>query len=187
MSSSNLNIEPRYFIIGQININSTTTKFDESKPLKQYLKQYIFIQINGNDRAGSILVYVRKDIWSKLIKTNLPNPEDFFLELNLRKRKWVISYSYNPHNQTVFSHTEIMGKAVVSLSSKFENFLIIGDFTAQTSDTFVKDLYDFYSFKHLIKKTTCYENPINAKCIISCNAVSKTLLLLIQDCWIFIS
>ena len=56
-------------------------------------------------------------------------------------------------------------KAVDSLYSKFENFLIIVDFIAQTSDTSVKDFCNIYSFKHLIKEPTCYKNPINPKCI----------------------
>ena len=55
---------------------------------------------------------------------------------------------------------ESMGKAVDSLSSKYENFLIIGDFKTQASDTSVKDFCDIYSFKHLIKELTCYKIPI---------------------------
>ena len=58
-----------------------------------------------------------------------------------------------------------MGKAVDSLSSKYEKFLIIGDFNAQANDTSVKDFCDIYSFKHLTNKLTCYKNPINPKCI----------------------
>ena len=55
---------------------------------------------------------------------------------------------------------ESMGKAVDSLSSKYENFLIIGDINAQTRDTSVKDFCDIYSFQHLIKEPTCYKNLI---------------------------
>ena len=108
--------------------------------------------------------HVREDLPSKLITANFPNA-GFFLEINLRKMKWVISCSYNPHNQPVFSHMESKGKAVDSLPSKYENFLIIGDFNAQGNDTSVKDFYDIYSFKHLTKESTCYKNPINPKCI----------------------
>ena len=58
-----------------------------------------------------------------------------------------------------------MGKAVDSLSSKYENELIIGDFNARASDISVKDFFDIYSFKHLIKEPTCSKNPINPKSI----------------------
>ena len=53
-----------------------------------------------------------------------------------------------------------MGKVFDSLSSKYKNFLIIEDFHAQASY-----FCDIYSFKHLIKEPTCYEYPINPKCI----------------------
>ena len=88
---------------------------------------------------------------SKLIKANLPNAEGFFLEINLTKKKWVISSSYNPHNQTIFSHIENMGQAVDSFFSKHEKCSIIGDFNARRSDTSVKDFCGIYSFKHLKK------------------------------------
>ena len=60
---------------------------------------------------------------------------------------------------------ESMGKAVDSLSSKYENFLIIGDFNAQASDTSVKGFCDVHKFKHLIKEPTSYKNPNNPKFI----------------------
>ena len=60
---------------------------------------------------------------------------------------------------------ESMSNAAESLSSKYENFFIIGDFKAQATDTSVKDFCAIYSFKHLIKETTYYKTPINPKCI----------------------
>ena len=133
-------------IIDEININSLRTKFDDlvkgvrgntdtvmtsetkldaSFPMSQFLiKSYVFpYRLDRNGKGGGILVYVREGIPSKLITANLPNVAGFFLEINLRKKKLVISCSYNPHNQTKFlhgqgSHMESMGKAVDSLSSK---------------------------------------------------------------------
>ena len=203
LSSSNLNVEPRYFgdelkslrinnirrvIIGQININSIRSKFDDlvrgvrgnidilmisetkldasfhaSFPTSQFLIHGYTspCRLDWNSKGGGILVYVWEDIPSELITANFPNTEDFFLEINLGKKKWVISCSYNPHNQTTFSHMESMSRAVHSLSSKYENFLIIADFNAQASNNSVKDFCDFYSFKHLIKEPTCYKFPNN--------------------------
>ena len=53
----------------------------------------------------------------------------FFLEINLRKKKWVISWSYNPHNKIIFSHIEstsrsshpevFLEKGVLKIYSKF--------------------------------------------------------------------
>ena len=59
-----------------------------------------------------------------------------------------------------------MDKAIDSLSSKYGNFFLIGDFNAQARDTSsVKDFCDIYGFEHLINKPTCCKNYINPKCI----------------------
>ena len=115
------------------------TKLDANFPTSQfcvngYTSPY---RLDRNNKGGGILSYVRKGIPSKLIKANFPNAEGFFSEINLTKKKWVISCSYNSHNETIFPHMESMGKAADSLSSKYENFLITVDFNAQASDSFV--------------------------------------------------
>ena len=43
--------------------------------------------------------------------------------------------------------------------------VITGDFNVRVSDTSGKDFCDIYSFKHLIKESTCYKNLIDPKCI----------------------
>ena len=58
-----------------------------------------------------------------------------------------------------------MGKTIDSLSSRYENFLLIGDFNFEVSDVSMKEFCDIYSFKNLIKEPTCFKNPANPKCI----------------------
>ena len=58
-----------------------------------------------------------------------------------------------------------IGKNIDSLSSRYENFLLIGDFNAEVSDMSMKDFCNIYSFKNLIKESTCFKNPTNRKCI----------------------
>ena len=58
-----------------------------------------------------------------------------------------------------------MGKVIDSLSSRYENLILIRDFNAEVSDMSMKDFCDIYSFKNLIKEPTCFKNPINPKCI----------------------
>ena len=42
---------------------------------------------------------------------------------------------------------ESMGKVTGSLSAKYENFILFGDFSATEFDTSVKIFCDIYSFK----------------------------------------
>ena len=58
-----------------------------------------------------------------------------------------------------------MGKAIDFLSTNNENFLLVGDFNSKEPNNSVKDFWDVYGFKHLIKESTCYKNPNNPKYI----------------------
>ena len=45
------------------------------------------------------------------------------------------------------------------------NFILIGDFNAEESDTTIKDFCDIYSFKNLIKDATSFKNSDKPKSI----------------------
>ena len=52
-----------------------------------------------------------------------------------------------------------IGKGLDSLSSKYYDFVLIGDFNADLSNNFVDSFCGSYSLKSLIKKPTCFKNP----------------------------
>ena len=73
------------------------TKLDSSFPNGQFQihghsEPYRFDR-NGN--GGGILVFIRDDILSKLVESQM-KIEGFFIELNLRRKKWLLYCSYNP-------------------------------------------------------------------------------------------
>ena len=132
---------------------------DDSPPTRQFLRErfttpYTFDQ-NGLD--GRILVYIREDIPSELISTNFSNRDGFFLALNLKTKKWVLYCSYNPHNNFIETNMDSIGKVIDSLSARYENFILIGDFNVEESDTITKDFCDIYSFIDLIKDSTYFK------------------------------
>ena len=53
-------------------------------------------------KGGGLLVYVREDIPSKIL-TNSSNCdiETLLVEINLRKRKWLLNSSYNPKKSQI--------------------------------------------------------------------------------------
>ena len=55
-------------------------------------------RLDRNAHGGGILLYVREDIPLKLLKGTefKGNLEAMFVEINLRKKKWLLSCSYNP-------------------------------------------------------------------------------------------
>ena len=87
------------------------TKIDDSFPATQFLIEGFRTpyRLDRNGSAGGILVYTCEDIPSKLIPTDFSNREGFFLELNLRKKKWILCCFYNPHSNFTETHMDSIG------------------------------------------------------------------------------
>ena len=78
------------------------TKLDETLPEGQFLMDGFTPphRIDRNTNGGGIRIYVRENIPSRQIsfKNDDKDIAHFFFEINLRKKKWLISCSYNPHS-----------------------------------------------------------------------------------------
>ena len=178
-------------IIGHININSlrnklelltemvrdkvdllilSETKLDSSFPnaqfyMKSYSKPY---RLDRTSKGGGIILYVREDIPSKLINSScIDHDKEYFLvELNLRKQKWLITCNYNnPHKTMMKEYLEYISKEMDSHSSKYDNFLLLGDFNSEPTEKAMKSFCQIYNFKNLLDKPTCYKNPNNPSCV----------------------
>ena len=44
-------------------------------------------------------------------------------------------------------------------SSKYENFVVLGDFSAEKTRTHMENFCSVYNFKSLVKDSTCFRNP----------------------------
>ena len=94
-SISNKFYQLKLFVQGKVDILIVTeTKLDSTLPTFQFLMegysdQYHF---DRNRYGGGVLIYNREDIPSKLLADHkLPhNTGGIFVELNLRKKKWLL-------------------------------------------------------------------------------------------------
>ena len=176
-------------IIGQLNINSlrnkfeqlstmingnidifmiSETKLDETFPAAQFYLQGFCdpYRFDRNRNGGGIMLYIREDIPSRLIEKKLRNnSEYFFVEINLRKKKWLLCCSYNPHKNSISTHIDFLRRELDLHSSNYENFILLGDFNSEMTDANLKDFCNLYLLKNLIKKPTCFKNPENPKTI----------------------
>ena len=120
-------------------------------------------RMDRNTNGGGIVVYVREDILSRQIsfKDDDKDIEHLFVEINLRKKKWLISCSYNPHLQLIDKHFTDIGKGLDSLSCKYDNYILMGNFDAELSNDFVDNFCGSYKLKNLIKEPACLKNPDN--------------------------
>ena len=122
-------------VVGHLNINSTRykfdflarqvqgntdihmiseTKLDESFPPGQFLLDGYSVPFcsDRDGNGGGILLFIRKDIPSKLLLMN-KNIEGFFVEINLRnKKKWLPSCSYNHKKALISNHLAELSKNI---------------------------------------------------------------------------
>ena len=62
-----------------------------------------------NINGGGIILYIREDIPSSLLKIDT-SIEALYIEINLRKKKWLLGYSFNPHKNLITKHLKEIGK-----------------------------------------------------------------------------
>ena len=124
-------------------------------------------RLDRNSHGGGILLYVREDIPAKLINNiNFDNDiEAMFIEINLRKKKWLLSVSYNPHKALIGKHLQAVGKNLDLCSGRYENVIIMGDFNTEPTESAMGEFMNIYNLKNLIKGPTCYKNPDKPSCI----------------------
>ena len=178
---------PSRLICAHLNINSVRNKFDL---LSDVIKNNINIlmisetkldssfpnrkfQIHGysetdrldrNRNGGGILVFIREDIPTKLVDSQM-EIEGFFIELNLRRKKWLLCCSYNPKYSQISHHLKEMGKDLDVLTSKYDNIIPMDDFSAEPAETVVSDFCEIYNLKNIIREKTCSKNLNNSSCI----------------------
>ena len=83
------------------------TKIDDSLPKGQFqIKGFSDpFRVDRNCHGGGTLLYAREDIPVKLLSVEPLPTKCFFVEINLRKRKWLVCCSYNPHRDNKESFT----------------------------------------------------------------------------------
>ena len=184
------NQNPHRIIIGHLNINSirnkseslvtfvgnnldilmiSETKIDDTFPESQFLIEGFSkpFRLDRTAKGGGILLYIREDIPCRCIKqTTLNNSfEGFFVELNLRSKKWLLGCSYNHHKENIASHLSNASTALDKLCRDYENIILLGDFNVEVKEKNISDFMVTYNLKSLVKQKTCFKNPDNPSCI----------------------
>ena len=115
------------------------TTLDDSFPLNQFhIPDYVQpFRLDRSSEGGGILVYIRDDIPAKILKKH-PLPkccEGMFIELNLRKSKWLIFTGYNPQKERISTFLKDIEKSLYRYIAKYDNIILLGDFNSETNET----------------------------------------------------
>ena len=113
------------FISDKVDILTISeTKTDESFPLGQFKVNGFNVpfRLDCNNNGGGI-IFGREDIPGKLIASDTPPVEGLYMEVKLRKQKWLISCSYNPSKSMICQDMEALAKNMDLYSSTYENLI----------------------------------------------------------------
>ena len=113
---------------------------------------------------GGLILYVREDVPSTLLKID-SEIEAFYIELNIRKKKSLLCCSYNAKKNHITKHLAEIGKNLDIFSSKYDNFIILGDLNSEPCEQPILDFCHVYNCQNIIKDKTCFKNPQNPPCI----------------------
>ena len=118
------------------------------------------------DNGGGLLLFVREHLPVRELKIAFPtNIEVTIIEINLKKRKWVLISSYNPHKNMIQNHLNSLGNYLNDLCKKYDTFILLGDFNSEMCEDAMLEFSSVYNLKNLVKKPTCYKNIDNPSCI----------------------
>ena len=177
-------------IIGNLNVNSLRNKFqmleelikdksdiflifetklDSSFPSGQFvIKGYSTpFRLDRNQNGGGLLFYVGEDIPCKILNEYTPEKpiETFFVEINVRTRKWLLSCSYNQNTNLIADHLHCIGRGIDFYSSKYDSFIVLADLNTEVSNSFMEQFCASCNLKSLIKEPTCFKSVDNPSCI----------------------
>ena len=145
------------------------TKIDDSFPTPQFaIEGYSRpFRIGNNANAGGILLYVRADLPCRELNF-FPKSKSFegiFIELNLRKTKWLIFGGYNYNKSNIDNYLNTVGLRLDHYMTNYENFLLLGDFNSEIHESYMSEFCNIYNLRNLVNEPTCFKNPLNPSSI----------------------
>ena len=171
-------------IIAHLNINSIRNKFDLLKELisnnidilvisetkldpsfppgQFYIDGYMSpIRADRNRYGGGLLIYIKEGIPAKEVSLKCSTAKEIeakAIEINLHKIKWLLIGIYRPPSQSKDFFLEDMGKNIEQFYTKYENFLMIGDFNLNENDSSLYQYMQEFNLENVVKVPTCFKS-----------------------------
>ena len=97
---------------------------------------------------------MRSNIPCKLVNKHLfsDNIEGIFIEINLRKSKWLLFGTYHPPSQNDNFYFNNIGRALVVYTQQYDKILLVGDCNAEEKEIILNNFMELYDLKNLVKE-----------------------------------
>ena len=142
------------------------TKLNASFPSKQFILDGYSLpyRLDRSNKGGGLLLFIKEGIPTKPLKTTFTR-EGIFIEINLKKRKWLLFGGYNPDKSIINGYLSELSMNLDQLIVSYENIIMLGDFNSEITEEAMIDFCEMYGLSNLIREPTCYKNPNNPSCI----------------------
>ena len=91
--------------------------------------------------------------------------EALYVELTIRKKKWLLCCSCDPNKTFITKHLAEIGRNRDLFSSKYDNLILLGDFNSEPCEEPMRDFYLVYNCQNIIKGKTCFKVLHNPSCV----------------------
>ena len=121
----------------------------------------MIVQLNGEGFYN-----ISEKISSKRVKnvTFDESLEGFFIDINLRSKKWLLGCSYNLYRDNITPHLRNISTTLDKLFTDCENVILLGDFNIEVEEKYLSNFMSVHNLKTLIKQKACFKNPENPTC-----------------------
>ena len=122
-------------------------------------------RLDISDRSGGMLTFVKNDIPSHRLCDFILPPDNQLIpiELNLRKRKWLLISIYRNPKQNISYFLEHLTECIM-FYSKYDYIIINGDFNLEPESPELSTFITSHSFYNHMKEKTCWKSE-NGSCI----------------------
>ena len=140
------------------------TKLDPSFPLGQFhIDGYMPpIRADKNRHGGGLLIYIKEGVPAKEVSLKNSTAKDIeakAIEINLHKIKWQLIGIYRPPSKSIdFFLDEMQKKNIEQFCTKYENFLMNGDFNLSENDDSFYQFMQELNLKNVVKVPICFKS-----------------------------
>ena len=146
------------------NLVITETTLDSSFPDSQFVidgfrQPY---RLDKNKHCGGAMIFVSEDFPKHTLSDDI---ERMFIEINLKKTKWLIIGTYHPPNQPDDYFLKAVCNALDQYHKTYGKFLSLGDFNAADTEPILSEFLKHYEAINIMKNKTCFKNLDRATCM----------------------
>ena len=91
--------------------------------------------------------------------------ESTSIELNLKKKKWLVNFTYNANNSNICDQLKSLVKSLDTFLTNYDKVFLMGKFNAEEAKIHIKDFCNLYKVRNLIKVPICFKKPDYPKII----------------------